>query len=71
MLSENDRPSIFCFTVPRKLQKVHGRFVYELFWRQHPVVSLTCWVSSQAAFAGSVVERTKYIHAYRTFLYHD
>ena len=71
MLPENDRPSIFCSTVPRKLQTVHVRFVYELFRRQRPVVSLTCWVSSQAAFAGSVVERTKYIHAYRTFLYHD
>ena len=49
MLPENDRPNIFCSTVPRKLQTVYGRFVYELL-RQRPVVSLTCWVSSLTAF---------------------
>ena len=33
------------------------------------VVSLTCWVSSVTAFSWSVDERTRYTHAYRTFLY--
>ena len=34
------------------------------------VVSRTCcWVSSLTAFAWSVAKRTRYIHAYRTFLY--
>ena len=34
------------------------------------VDSLTCWVSSLTAFSWSVAERTKYIRAYYTFLYH-
>ena len=31
------------------------------------VISRTCWVSSLTAFAWSVAERTRYIHAYRFF----
>lgn len=69
MLPENDRPSIFCSTVPRKLQTVQGRFVYELF-RQRPVVSLTCWVSSLTAVSPDQCLKERSIHAYRTFLYY-
>ena len=50
------------------LSGVYGRFAYESF-RQLPVRQLLKSFHFPTAFTLSVAERTRYIQAYRTFLY--